>query len=855
MKKALLLISTIATLQAQAQNLGVNTLTPHASSIMDITHTSRGLLIPRLPLVDVNDVTTIASPALSLLIFNTATAGIAPNDVKPGFYYFNGTKWVGIGTGSAWDLLGNAGTNSATNFLGTTDVQDLVFKTNSIENMRVRTNGRVSIGYADNTLYDFGHQLNVKDHMSLKRWGAAPNYVQTRYNGTEASPTAVLNGDWVGSLTFEASDGGANRPPVANIRILAKENVTATASGGDMAFYTTPIGTISPNERVRITENGYVGIGTTTPIARTHIYEPTGFAGTVNPLRIGLNVEIPPQSSNGYYIFKGSGGSLLAAGVVYGLGLDLNPTATTTGTRYGVYIENETQNYFSNNVGIGTAAPTNKLQITHGTAGNSGLRFTNLPNATALSTNASGDVIPTTLNPANALYWGLTGNSGTTPATNFVGTTDAQDLVFKTNSIENMRLTANGTLRNTIPTNIIGTDGQGENANSIIWGMNNAGYATGLYNASNVANANGLAVKTNGNAYSNIILDLSTGVDNVVGTSVMNVRGSGNVGIGTSTPLNTLHVKSNSGEIARFESTVNSSYLRFNNSGGNLGYIGWGGSLTDEVTISNEKVSATSHMYFFTNGAINPRMVIHSSGNVGVNISIPNTSAQLDVTSTTAGFAMPRMTSAQRKAIVAPIAGLDVYDLTLKGHYTFDGTKWDCSDNPAGSVNYFANATVPNGYLIANGQAVSRTTYAELFAAISTLYGAGDGSTTFNVPDLRGEFIRGVDNARGVDADVVRGVGSSQAGSLMWYDSGPSFTSSVINTAAATDILARTYVGLDKTTEAIWPNTNIVFTNSAVVGAATTTAGPTTHGGAAGDYGVVGTSRPRNVAMLPCIKF
>ena len=71
---------------------------------------------------------------------------------------------------------------------------------------------------------------------------------------------------------------------------------------------------------------------------------------------------------------------------------------------------------------------------------------------------------------------------------------------------------------------------------------------------------------------------------------------------------------------------------------------------------------------------------------------------------------------------------------------------------PSGSVFCMAVASVPSGYFECNGQAISRTTYAALFAVIGTQYGAGNGSTTFNVPDLRGEFIRGFDNGRGVDS-------------------------------------------------------------------------------------------------------
>ena len=78
----------------------------------------------------------------------------------------------------------------------------------------------------------------------------------------------------------------------------------------------------------------------------------------------------------------------------------------------------------------------------------------------------------------------------------------------------------------------------------------------------------------------------------------------------------------------------------------------------------------------------------------------------------------------------------------------------------AGMVQMFANTTVPTGWLECDGTAVSRTTYATLFAAIGTAYGVGNGSSTFTLPDMRGEFPRGWDNSRGVDSG--RGIGTSQ---------------------------------------------------------------------------------------------
>lgn len=80
---------------------------------------------------------------------------------------------------------------------------------------------------------------------------------------------------------------------------------------------------------------------------------------------------------------------------------------------------------------------------------------------------------------------------------------------------------------------------------------------------------------------------------------------------------------------------------------------------------------------------------------------------------------------------------------------------------PSGAVMAFAMSTPPNGWLECDGTAISRIVYASLFNSIGTSYGAGNGSTTFNLPDLRGEFVRGWDHGRGVDAG--RTFGSQQS--------------------------------------------------------------------------------------------
>lgn len=79
---------------------------------------------------------------------------------------------------------------------------------------------------------------------------------------------------------------------------------------------------------------------------------------------------------------------------------------------------------------------------------------------------------------------------------------------------------------------------------------------------------------------------------------------------------------------------------------------------------------------------------------------------------------------------------------------------------PTGAVIPFAGSSSPTGWLLCGGQAVSRVTYAALFSAIGTVYGVGDGSTTFNLPDLRGRVVAGEDDMGGTAANRLTTAGS-----------------------------------------------------------------------------------------------
>jgi len=96
---------------------------------------------------------------------------------------------------------------------------------------------------------------------------------------------------------------------------------------------------------------------------------------------------------------------------------------------------------------------------------------------------------------------------------------------------------------------------------------------------------------------------------------------------------------------------------------------------------------------------------------------------------------------------------------------------------PSGTVHLFATTTAPTGYLECDGSAVSRTTYADLFAIIGTTWGAGNGSSTFNLPDLRGEFVRGWDNGKGTDSS--RSFASSQTDSNKEHNHTATSTTSI----------------------------------------------------------------------------
>jgi phage-related tail fiber protein len=152
---------------------------------------------------------------------------------------------------------------------------------------------------------------------------------------------------------------------------------------------------------------------------------------------------------------------------------------------------------------------------------------------------------------------------------------------------------------------------------------------------------------------------------------------------------------------------------------------------------------------------------------------------------------------------------------------------------PPGAVMSFAMSAAPVGWLPCDGSAISRSTYAPLFSAVRTTFGVGNSSTTFNVPDLRGEFIRGWAIGRNVGGQSTRAFGSTEGDAI------------------------RDIVG--------WGGSTVTWGAN---GAFRHESGANRPGLAAGGFGlgdiifrasyVVPTAadnRPRNIALLYCIKF
>jgi hypothetical protein len=384
--KRLLLLTALVPLAYSAQ-VGINI--PSPASTLDITAknptgtatTVDGIVVPRVDRQRAQSMTGV--PVSTLIYINDistgTTTGTTEDVTAVGFYHFDGTKWIALITASSnndWRTLGNVGTNSTNNFIGTTDNQNLVFKRNNadsgllgtintsfgVSSLPSTSAALLSTAYGISSLSAattgsvansaFGHQS-----LSANTTGAqnsAFGYQAMLNNTTGARITAI------GSGALKASNGGDNVAVGYNaLDVLAGTGTFNVALGTD-------------------------ALGTLT----------TGGSNTA----IGDNTGNPAGGAGGAALTSGSGNILIGRASTF-----LTATANNQMNIGNAIFGNNLSNNISSltaNVGIGTANPTARLEIASGTTGTSGLKFTDInnatattPNAAALGVDASGNVV------------------------------------------------------------------------------------------------------------------------------------------------------------------------------------------------------------------------------------------------------------------------------------------------------------------------------------------------------------------------------------------------------------------------------------------------------------------------------
>lgn len=308
--------------------VGIGTITPEGA--FDVTSTTDGILIPRIALSATN-VATVTTPTTSELVYNTFTSALGPNQVVPGFYYWDGALWIAVATGANtdWKSTGNAGTTAGTNFVGTTDAIDFVTKTNNTEKTRVTSAGNVGIGTnapaakldiaasttVVNSIINATGSINDFLQFNIQNTSAA-SQAQSGYSATADNGTATTGFAWLGinNSTF-------NFPTAYNIGVA--NDVSYIGSGQDMyiananntksiIFSTGKAATPFFTERMRILNNGRVAVNNSAP-ATSDLFTATSNSTSTYAI-------------NGYSANNGSG--------VYG---SISAGTTTLGAVQGEY--------------------------------------------------------------------------------------------------------------------------------------------------------------------------------------------------------------------------------------------------------------------------------------------------------------------------------------------------------------------------------------------------------------------------------------------------------------------------------------------------------------------------------------
>lgn len=284
---SLLVFTAIFTYTSTTQaQVGIGTASPNASAQLEVSSSSKGFLPPRVALTGTADVTTIASPATGLLVYNTATAGTAPANVTPGIYYYDGAKWQRVinQQPDATVEFNTADPNSGSpTFTPNTPASKDYVYVSSVDNSQWTYSGTAYVTYTPPASTAWYLSGGTKDAGSNKT-GSVYRTGKVGIGAASASSTFSVgssNGSVPGDITINPSDG-ANEGGQINIK-------RSVNSGAGSDWVIDQIGTSSSDARLRIfnnaetngiaiLDNGHVGVGTLSPGTKVHIV--AGSAGT-----------------------------------------------------------------------------------------------------------------------------------------------------------------------------------------------------------------------------------------------------------------------------------------------------------------------------------------------------------------------------------------------------------------------------------------------------------------------------------------------------------------------------------------------------------------------------------------------
>ncbi|OGU40678.1 MAG: hypothetical protein A2X61_08570 [Ignavibacteria bacterium GWB2_35_12] len=234
---AFFLILTGRQIVYSQNNVGIGCTDPDGSAILELRSSTMGFLAPRMTLGQ-----RPGTPVTGLLIYQT--------DNTAGFYYYDGTSWVYLLSGSYWSLSGNASTNPVNDFIGTSDAQDFVLRTNNLERARILSGGNFGIGTNNPS-----QRFEVSDgNILLTNTGAATELRFAEPGGVDYTAFKAQAQTANVTYTLPTADGSNGQALTTDGAGLLS---WSTISGGSAGW------TVGAGVVYNTTDN--IGIGTSTP--------------------------------------------------------------------------------------------------------------------------------------------------------------------------------------------------------------------------------------------------------------------------------------------------------------------------------------------------------------------------------------------------------------------------------------------------------------------------------------------------------------------------------------------------------------------------------------------------------------